>query len=117
MDVKLQFNKDVEQDAKEYFFHPTQKGKLEQDGSYTLSLKASGEYEIITELLKWRNSVKVLAPESLKEAYKNEIRKMITAPGTRYNRNSETGNSLHIPNIPVYTINVAIPCVNIHILV
>ena len=75
-DVLLQFNKDAAQDAKEYFFHPTQKGKLEQDGSYTLSLKASGEYEIITELLKWRDSVKILAPESLKEAYKNEIRKM-----------------------------------------
>ena len=75
-DVVLQFNKDAAQDAKEYFFHPTQKGKLEQDGSYTLSLKASGEYEIITELLKWRDSVKIIAPESLKEAYKNEIRKM-----------------------------------------
>ena len=75
-DVLLQFNKDAAQDAKEYFFHPTQKGKLEQDGSYTLSLKASGEYEIITELLKWRDSVKIIAPESLKEAYKNEIRKM-----------------------------------------
>ena len=75
-DVLLQFNKDAAQDAKEYFFHPTQKGKLEQDGSYTLSLKASGEYEIITELLKWRDSVKILAPESLKEAYKNEIKKM-----------------------------------------
>ena len=75
-DVLLQFNKDAAQDAKEYFFHPTQIGKLEQDGSYTLSLKASGEYEIITELLKWRDSVKIIAPESLKVAYKNEIRKM-----------------------------------------
>ena len=75
-DVLLQFNKDAAQDAKEYFFHPTQIGKLEQDGSYTLSLKASGEYEIITELLKWRDSVKILAPESLKETYKNEIKKM-----------------------------------------
>lgn len=75
-DVRLQFNKDAVEDVKDYFFHPTQVGKLEQDGSYTLSLKASGEYEIITELLKWRDSVKILAPESLKEAYKNEIRKM-----------------------------------------
>ena len=75
-DVLLQFNKDAAQDAKEYFFHPTQIGKLEQDGSYTLSLKASGEYEIITELLKWRERVKIIAPESLKVAYKKEIRKM-----------------------------------------
>lgn len=75
-DVVLQFKKDAVEDAKDYFFHPTQTGKLEQDGSYTLSLKASGEYEIITELLKWRDSVKILAPESLKEAYKKEIKKM-----------------------------------------
>ena len=75
-DVLLQFNKEAVEDVKDYFFHPTQVGKLEKDGSYTLSLKASGEYEIITELLKWRDSVKILAPESLKEAYKNEIRKM-----------------------------------------
>ena len=75
-DVRLQFNKDAVEDVKDYFFHPTQVGKLEKDGSYTLSLKASGEYEIITELLKWRDSVKILAPESLKVAYKNEIRKM-----------------------------------------
>ena len=75
-DVLLQFNKEAVEDVKDYFFHPTQVGKLEKDGSYTLSLIASGEYEIITELLKWRDSVKILAPESLKEAYKNEIRKM-----------------------------------------
>ena len=75
-DVLLQFNKEAVEDVKDYFFHPTQVGKLEKDGSYTLSLKASVEYEIITELLKWRDSVKILAPESLKEAYKNEIRKM-----------------------------------------
>ena len=75
-DVLLQFNKDAVEDVKDYFFHPTQVGKLEPNGSYTLSLKASGEYEIITELLKWRDSVKILAPESLKVAYKNEIRKM-----------------------------------------
>ena len=75
-DVLLQFNKEAVEDVKDYFFHPTQVGKLEKDGSYTLSLKASGEYEIIKELLKWRDSVKILAPESLKEAYKNEIRKM-----------------------------------------
>ena len=49
-DVRLQFNKDAVEDVKDYFFHPTQVGKLEKDGSYTLSLKASGEYEIITEL-------------------------------------------------------------------
>ena len=75
-DVVLQFNADAAQDAKEYFFHPTQNGKLNDDGTYTLSLKASGEYEIITEILKWRNCVKILSPQSLKDLYNEEIRKM-----------------------------------------
>ena len=75
-DVLLQFNNEATVDAKEYFFHPTQKGKLNTDGTYTLTLKASGEYEIITELLKWRNGVKIIAPQSLKKTYNKTIREM-----------------------------------------
>ena len=75
-DVILQFDKDCAEDVKEYFFHPTQKGKLNDDGSYTLSLKASGEFEIITEILKWRSSVKIIAPQSLKDTYNKTIQEM-----------------------------------------
>ena len=75
-DVVLQFDKDCAEDVKEYFFHPTQKGKLNDDGSYTLSLKASGEFEIITEILKWRSSVKIIAPQSLKDTYNKTIQEM-----------------------------------------
>ena len=75
-DVILQFDKEAAPDAKEYFFHPTQQGKLNADGTYTLSLKASGEYEIITELLKWRSCVKIIAPQKLKDTYNKEIKAM-----------------------------------------
>ena len=75
-DVILQFDKDSAEDVKEYFFHPTQKGKLNDDGSYTLSLKASGEFEIITEILKWRSNVKIIAPQSLKDTYNKTIQEM-----------------------------------------
>lgn len=75
-DVILQFDKDSAEDVKEYFFHPTQKGKLNDDGSYTLSLKASGEFEIITEILKWRSNVKIIAPQSLKDTYSKTIQEM-----------------------------------------
>jgi len=75
-DVVLLFDKDSAPDAMEYFFHPTQNGKLNKDGTYTLSLKASGEFEIITEILKWRNHVKIISPESLKDTYKKEIMAM-----------------------------------------
>ena len=75
-DVILQFDKDCVEDVKEYFFHPTQKGKLNDDGTYTLSLKASGEFEIITEILKWRSNVKIIAPQSLKDTYNKTIQEM-----------------------------------------
>lgn len=75
-DVILQFNKEAATYAKEYFFHPTQRCKYNKDGSLTLTFKASGEYEIITELLKWRNGVKIIAPQSLKDAYNKEIKAM-----------------------------------------
>ena len=75
-DVELLFNSDSAKDASEYNFHPTQKGKWNDDGSYTLTFKASGEWEIITEILKWRSSVKILSPQSLKDAYNSEIENM-----------------------------------------
>jgi len=75
-DVILQFKKEVVPDVMEYFFHPTQKGTLNDDGTYNLSLKASGEFEIITELLKWRSSVKILSPQRLIDAYNKEIKSM-----------------------------------------
>ena len=62
--------------ASEYNFHPTQKGKWNEDGSYTLTFKASGEWEIITEILKWRDSVKIIAPKKLKDIYFETVEKM-----------------------------------------
>ena len=75
-DVELLFNTDSAKDASEYNFHPTQKGKWNDDGSYTLTFKASGEWEIITEILKWRDSVKIIAPKKLKDIYFETVEKM-----------------------------------------
>ena len=75
-DVVLQFNQEASEDAQEYFFHQTQKGKVDDDGTYKVTFKACGEYEIITELLKWRNCVKILSPQSLKNTYNETIKAM-----------------------------------------
>lgn len=72
-DVELLFDKDVVQDLKDYYFHPTQVGYINEDGSYTLKFKACGEYEIITELLKWRDKVKIIAPQRLKDEYNKTV--------------------------------------------
>jgi predicted DNA-binding transcriptional regulator YafY len=76
LDVCLEFDEKVKEDVLNYHFHPSQKIKELENGKIEVKFSANGSYEIITELLKWRDSVKIIAPETLKEEYKNEIEKM-----------------------------------------
>lgn len=73
LDVKLSFNPDLAEEASKFNFHPTQKGKFEKDGSYTLKFKASGSREIIWHVFKWGAGCKILAPKSLKDEYKKYL--------------------------------------------
>lgn len=75
-DVILEFNQNSAKSASNYHFHPTQKGEWNDDGSYTLTFHAGGNYEIITELLKWRESVKIISPQSLKDEYNKTVKLM-----------------------------------------
>lgn len=76
LDVVLKFKKEVKDDILNYNFHPTQTNEEAEDGSVIVKFSASGSYEIITELLKWRDTVKIIEPLKLRERYKNEIEKM-----------------------------------------
>ena len=76
MTVVLKFSKEVESDAKNYYFHPTQKSEYDSDGNYVITFTASGSYEIITEVLKWRGEVEILSPKSLRQEYDSTVRKM-----------------------------------------
>lgn len=73
LNVKLSFSPELAQEASNYNFHPTQKGTLEADGSYTLKFKASGNKEIIWHIFKWGSGCKILAPTSLKKEYKKYL--------------------------------------------
>ena len=73
LDVKLSFTPDLAEEASKFNFHPTQKGKFEKDGSYTLTFKASGSREIIWHVFKWGAGCKILAPKSLKDEYKKYL--------------------------------------------
>ena len=73
LNVKLSFTPDLAEEASKYNFHPTQKGKFEKDGSYTLTFKASGSKEIIWHVFKWGAGCKILAPKSLKDEYKKYL--------------------------------------------
>jgi len=72
-DVKLKFIPEAAEDASNYNFHPTQKGKYEKDGSYIVTFRASGDKHIIWNLFKWGYAVDILAPKKLKDEYKKYI--------------------------------------------
>ena len=74
LDVKLLFSPDLAPEASEYNFHPTQKGKFNKDGSYTVTFKASGNKEIIWHVFKWGSGCQIVSPKSLKEEYKKYLK-------------------------------------------
>lgn len=73
LDVKLSFTPELADEASKFNFHPTQKGKFEKDGSYTLTFKASGSKEIIWHVFKWGVGCKIIAPKSLQVEYKKYL--------------------------------------------
>lgn len=73
LNVKLLFSKELAKEASNYNFHPTQKGKFNNDGTYELSFKASGNKEIIWHVFKWGEDCKILAPKSLRIEYKKYL--------------------------------------------
>ena len=73
LNVKLLFTPELSDEASKYNFHPTQKGKYNEDGSYTVTFKASGSREIIWHVFKWGSGCKILAPRSLRDEYKKYL--------------------------------------------
>ena len=73
LNVKLLFSKELAEDASKYNFHPTQKGKFNEDGTYTVTFKASGDREIIWHVFKWGSGCQILAPRSLRDEYKKYL--------------------------------------------
>jgi predicted DNA-binding transcriptional regulator YafY len=77
LDVKLLFNKELAEEASKYNFHPTQKGKWNEDGTYTVNFKASGSKEIIWHVFKWGAGCQLLSPKSLQDEYKKDLEKVL----------------------------------------
>ena len=67
--VELLFSEEVAEDAQNYSFHPTQKVRINDDGTVYVKFKASGDLEILWHLFRWGNGVKILSPKSLKKEY------------------------------------------------
>ena len=77
LDVELEFNKELANEAIDYNFHPTQKIKKQKDGSLLVNFKACGEREIIWHIFKWGKGCKINKPESLKKTYKTYLKDIL----------------------------------------
>lgn len=69
----LLFSNGIEKWVATEKWHPKQTGEFLQDGSYQLSLPYSDERELLMDVLKYGENVKVIAPTSLK----NKIRTIL----------------------------------------
>ena len=74
LEVELLFSKDLAKEASQFNFHPTQSGKWNNDGTYTINFKASGSKEIIWHVFKWGGGCKIIAPKSLQDEYREYLK-------------------------------------------
>lgn len=73
LDVELLFSPELAPEASQFNFHPTQRGKYNEDGSYTVTFRASGSLEIIWHVFKWGSGCKIITPKSLQDEYKKYL--------------------------------------------
>ena len=74
LEVELLFSQDLAQEASQFNFHPTQSGRWNNDGTYTVNFKASGSKEIIWHVFKWGCGCKIIAPKSLQDEYREYLK-------------------------------------------
>ena len=74
LEVELLFSQELAQEASQFNFHPTQSGRWNNDGTYTVNFKASGSKEIIWHVFKWGGGCKIVAPKSLQDEYREYLK-------------------------------------------
>jgi proteasome accessory factor C len=73
--AELLFSPEMARWVSEEVWHPDQRGTLEADGSWRLTLPFSSARELIMDVLRYGSEVEVLAPDFLREAVASEARK------------------------------------------
>jgi len=61
-------------------WHSRQSGRLEEDGSYTLTIPYAAETELVMDIMRHGAQVEVIAPDSLRET----VRQRLTAAAAQY---------------------------------
>lgn len=73
----LHFNSESARWVANETWHPQQKSKFLEDGTYELQVPYSDERELMMDILKHGSNVRVLSPDSLFELIGNELREML----------------------------------------
>ena len=74
----LLFSNGIEKWVASEKWHPKQTGEFLQDGSYQLSLPYSDERELIMDVLKYGDNVKVIQPKTLKNRIKTILQNALS---------------------------------------
>ena len=80
VDVRLRFAPAVASRVTEATWHPTQRARLEPNGSLLWEATVSGTIEIRLWILSWGDDVEVLAPDSLR----SDVAATLTRAQRRY---------------------------------
>jgi len=71
--VRLLFDKKASKDAQNYYFHPNQEIKLNENDTVEICFVAGGTKAMCWELFKWGEHVKILEPQVLKDIYNEQL--------------------------------------------
>ena len=71
--VVWKFDNDVADDARQYFFHPTQVFEDQTDGGVIVRFQADGLTEMAWHLFTWGRHVQVVEPDELARLYRTMI--------------------------------------------
>lgn len=74
--ITLIFDPSAAQDARSYFFHPSQTFTDRPDGSLLVTFRAGGFFQLAHHLMTWGDSVIVIEPQNLADLLRAEIKKV-----------------------------------------
>ncbi len=76
-EINIMFSKNMSKFAQKYLFHPHQKTTTNEDGTCNVSFRSFLSPDLISEILKFGNDVKVIKPKKLKQEIINKLKKSL----------------------------------------
>jgi len=76
-EINIMFSKNMSKFAQKYLFHPQQKTITNEDGTCNVSFRSFLSPDLISEILKFGNDVRVIKPEKLKKSIIDNLKKTL----------------------------------------